>query len=100
MYEKAKRPKLVVQPGQASVGNWEKYLHCKIVKMSHQRGFGYWLGIERNPAINTRVTMEFFRLDTKGNISNLLNEKIPATFTVAYNLSRSASHSFSADSLS
>jgi hypothetical protein len=53
MYEKAKRPKLVVQPGQLG-----KYLHCKIVNMPHQRGFGYWLGIERNPAINTRVTME------------------------------------------
>jgi len=29
MYEKAKRPKLVVQPGQASVGNWENIFIAK-----------------------------------------------------------------------
>jgi hypothetical protein len=79
IYEKAKRPNLVVQPRQASVGNWEKYLHCKVVNMPHQHGFGRWLGIERNPAINTIVTMEFFTLDAK----SLLNEKIPAKWDSA-----------------
>ncbi len=48
-----------------------------------QNGFVRWLAIERNHAINTRVTMEFFKMDVKSRIPTDITEKIPARWVSA-----------------
>jgi hypothetical protein len=80
-YEKAKRPYLVVQTADPSQ-NHTKFLHGKVVNMSHRPGFGNWFGIETNPAVNTRAEMEFFKSDSETPIPNLPNE-IPAKWVSA-----------------
>jgi len=84
LYEKAKKPNLQVQASEPSTGPSEvTFLHCKVVNIPHQRGFGQWFGIERNPAINTRVTMQFLKLDGKTRIPSAYPEKIPAKWSNA-----------------
>jgi hypothetical protein len=75
LYEKAKKPNLLVQTGEPSQSSSEKYLHCKVINVP---GLGQWFGIERNPAINTRVTMEFFKMKDKSRIPPSITLKIPA----------------------
>lgn len=47
------------------------------------RSFGHLFGIERNAAINTRVTMEFFKNDGKKTPIPTLPKKIPAKWASA-----------------
>lgn len=78
-YESAKRPKLVVETAESSENENMKYLHGKVVNMPHgRRSFAHLFGIERNPAINTKVTMGFFKDDGKKSPIPSLPKKIPA----------------------
>jgi hypothetical protein len=96
LYEKLKEPKLELQkvdestpqgfpalstpsPPSAPSSNTpvppaSKYLHGRVLNAPHKKWLGRWFGIERNPAVNTRVIMEFY----EGDGEKLLINKIYA----------------------
>lgn len=77
-YDKLKRPDLVIETGTVTERiSPYVYFHGKVVNKPHK----YWHWIERNPAFQTRVKMEF--LDKKGQKLAIINQPLDAKWVNA-----------------